>query len=418
MSLQEKRGLIVGSEAVVDDVLRWAAGDPSATEPSGLSSGISLSSNSDRLAAVNDMVLAEKQVQRRIAMEIADDAATALPGKLRAIEWTVLAIWLFAFIVTLFVAIQGWRPPDDEKSAADSLPGWNAAFRGDNPVVLAVFAAVIVWVVVAGLAVLRWSSGGAIRMLVNDDNRFSTSKFQAWMWTVILVWVFVFFVIQQSVSGTDILTPETFDLDAEYLLLLGGPFAAVIVATQVTQARIADGEVQKTVSSETKLTDLFANDAGQLDLVDTQYLMFNLVAVAVFGATLWIVPTDLPNLPDGLVLLTSTAALGYITRKAIAKNAPGIISVIAADGTGVIASGSKVRITGVNFVPAGGEDPEYTLAMRVKFGTAVAIPILLSSGQLEVLVPELASGTSTVQVVVVTAGQVESPPYDVIVTNP
>lgn len=153
-----------------------------------------------------------------------------------------------------------------------------------------------------------------------------------------------------------------------------------------------------------------------------------------------------PFLPDGLVLLTSASALTYVANKAVAKNAPGILSATLDSGSGSPKVGDTIRIHGFNFIPAGGATEEALTRVRVRFAgvespvappeanaedPAVndgAAPAADGSGtqrapslyadnvtatDLRVTIPPL-TGIQlprTVELTVVTAAGIETPPY-------
>lgn len=312
----------------------------------------------------------------------------------------------------------------------------------------AVWAAAATWVAVALVSWLKQSEGGMIVMLIGRDGRFSTSYFQAWVWTVVLCWGFAFFLVDEVVRKAADVGAVANHLDADYFLLLGGPYAALVVAQQVKSSKLSSGEVQEVQSSSTTVKDLFSSDDGRTDLVDTQYLFFNFVALATFAVMFARTPTDFPNLPDGLVLLTSGAALAYIGNKAVEKNKPGITTIALESGAGTPRVGDLVRVNGFNFIPAGAEFEEYLARVRVRFGPGEApvtppataptagadsaaapvgadersVPTLyadnVTSSALRVAIPQipaLPEDGGVVEVVVVTSGGAQTDPYPLFV---
>jgi hypothetical protein len=73
----------------------------------------------------------------------------------------------------------------------------------------------------------------------------------------------------------------------------------------------------KKKTAATAVKDIVANDQGDLDLGDTQYFLFNLVALAAFFIAFFRDPTQQPVLPDTLVGLTSASAAAYVAKKAV-----------------------------------------------------------------------------------------------------
>lgn len=274
------------------------------------------------------------------------------------ISWAVLVVGLIGAAVVL-----SGQVPDtnyDRFEIAKTTDYFAEAF----------WAAIAVLVIIAAIS---FFVGGVIRVLIGADGRFSTAYLQAYLWTVVLVWAFLFFLTVSLLGGNEgvedavDLATVTNGLGIEYLLLLGGPFAALIAAKQIYATKAQEGELQKIKTVDTSLTDVLTDDRGRADLVDLQYLLFNFVALAYFFVTFAESSAVLPTLPEGLIALTSTAALAYIGKKAVDRNKPVISSIALAAGTGTPTVGDLLRIRGLNFVPAGAEAEEYLRLVRVRF---------------------------------------------------
>jgi hypothetical protein len=158
----------------------------------------------------------------------------------------------------------------------------------------------------------------------------------------------------------------------KYLILLGGPFAAAVLAKGIVSAKTTSGTLQVPANQAASIdavsapvtpaagsakppevSDIVANNPGELDLVDTQYLVFNLV-LFVYAAGTFISNTGnanfrLPDLPATLLGLTSLSALTYVGNKAAQRSAPGISGVTHASD----AAGIDIVITGTNLRPPG-----------------------------------------------------------------
>jgi len=104
--------------------------------------------------------------------------------------------------------------------------------------------------------------------------------------------------------------------------LLGFPAGAAVSAKAITVGQLAGGTVTKNPpdfkkkTPATAIKDIVANDQGDLDLGDTQYFLFTLVALAAFFIAFFHDPTGLPVLSDTLVGLTSASAAAYVAKKA------------------------------------------------------------------------------------------------------
>ena len=209
------------------------------------------------------------------------------------------------------------------------------------------FVAEVVWgavVVVASTILLivllyvfgpRWKKSGTGRTARNPgglvtgiDNRRSTSKTIAVAWTLVVAWmvISVGFVAART-SGTtfsDLLSNAS-DL---YLVFLGGPYAAAVLAKISTSANVDQGRLVKSTAQQPSLFDVVSDDNGNVDLYDFQYTLFNLIAIIIVIFTFAGHPGHgLPAIPDFLAVLTGGSALTYTVNKAVASSGPQILSV-------------------------------------------------------------------------------------------
>lgn len=185
--------------------------------------------------------------------------------------------------------------------------------------------------VLASFAVLIQLMGRGIGMLViGADNRISTSKLQVVSWTVVVAATVLALIAQSWVGlaeGFEAISSLDFEGFGPYLILLGGPFAAAISAKALVNSQV-EGEESTKPPGEPRASQVFTNDAGSADLVDCQYLLFNLIALIYFvGAFIGSPEDGLPTIPTFLYILTGAFALGYVSNKAIPSGAPKIASV-------------------------------------------------------------------------------------------
>jgi hypothetical protein len=170
--------------------------------------------------------------------------------------------------------------------------------------------------------------GGAVNGI---DNRWSTSRLAMVIWTYAVLFAFVVLLIRY---GTRVF-PGT--LQDEYLVLLGIPGASAVAASAITSAQVEKGSAKTSLPTPTKnwlqgLGQIFSDDTGQLDLLDTQYFAFNVVLLifflsAFFGMHVTTTDTLLPDLPDSLLAVSGVAAATYVGKKALKDNAPGEATV-------------------------------------------------------------------------------------------
>ena len=200
------------------------------------------------------------------------------------------------------------------------------------------------------LRLLRIRVGG---LVIGQDRRLSTSKLQALLWTYALLGVLLAIVIANWIgasAGFDSLVDQ--GLPEEYLILLGGPFAAAIASKALVSSKVESGTLTKTEGAARadpgrRAGEAFGDDQGNTDLVDTQYLLFNFLGLLyVLGGFVADPSGGVPSIPGLLVGLTSVSAATYVSRKAIQSNVPVLSAVVPAEG----APGDPVRLIGRNLL--------------------------------------------------------------------
>ncbi len=214
------------------------------------------------------------------------------------------------------------------------------------------------------LFVLLRANGGIRSLLIDGDGRFSTSQTQAALWSI-AVYFLIAHLSLRSIPG------NFSELNENYLLLLGGPYAAWVVSGAVSRAKLDAQTLQKVSAPEAQLRDLVSDDNGRASLTDVQFFGFSVLALigvlVAFGRN----PAGLPPIPPGLALLTGAAALVYTGKKALDVNAPVVYSVNRREGEGPIVAETGIVIAGANFVPPGAAgDLDVLTGLVVRFKTA------------------------------------------------
>ncbi|HEX9358941.1 MAG TPA: IPT/TIG domain-containing protein [Streptosporangiaceae bacterium] len=214
-------------------------------------------------------------------------------------------------------------------------------------------------IIAVGWIAPGYSRGGIVGYLIGHDNRISTSKTQIGLWTVAITFAFFFFTIQLLIVTESQQTALIHSFDhfgPEYLLLLGGPFAAAVLAKGATTTKTNDGSVQQVPAAAPKTSDLVSDHDNQPAISDAQFLLFNLVALTYFGVALTRSSSVLPSIPTTLVGLTSVSALTYLGAKVVSSNQPMITTVtITSPGNGKLHGGDTIKIVGSSFNPPGNE---------------------------------------------------------------
>lgn len=141
-------------------------------------------------------------------------------------------------------------------------------------------------------------------------------------------------------------------LTANYLVLLGAPFAGLAGARWIVNRQVNTGTRQKVENQdEPRLSHLLTNDEGDADLADAQYLLFTVVLLFYFFANFLPTPYALPELPWGLVGLTGLSAGTFLLNKTVTDNG------LTVDGMAPTqvkkGEAADLRIVGRNFLPEG-----------------------------------------------------------------
>jgi hypothetical protein len=239
-------------------------------------------------------------------------------------------------------------------------------------------------------------------LIIGKDKRVSTSK------TIAAVWTFVVAAALIAVVYADLLDhPQALnatndaDVMGQYALLFGGPLGAAILAKGIVVGQVNKNPGSKPDATSTGPGDLVSNDAGETDLGDFQYVLFNAVALFfVVGMLLHEPLKGLPHIPDVLLGLTSVSAVGYVGKKALPPAAP---SGTLAPTHGPAGTPVTITVTGVT-------PPEQPLApMWVRFGEedagrVDAVPVAGGRAALTVDAPTLPNPpTAAVDVSVITS---------------
>ena len=148
--------------------------------------------------------------------------------------------------------------------------------------------------------------------LTGKDNRRSTSKAAGLIWTAVLLY---FVITMAFVAGFDMSRFSSLvgKIDKLYLVLIGGPLAAAATAKIVALGQSAT----RTTAITAKARDLVSDDDGEIDLADTQYLLFNAVTAAIVLVQFAHSPASGPPVVPGiLATLMGVSAATYTANKA------------------------------------------------------------------------------------------------------
>lgn len=316
-----------------------------------------------------------------------------------------------------------------EASTSAVNAGWAISFA------LAAAALVLIWVAVPGTR----------QLVVGKDGRWSTSKFQATAWTFVVVFAlfslfFAYLIVQvgdfvgwawlerlQDPLGNSLDAVLDEGLDATYLVLLGLPLGTAVASKAITVSKITNGTEVKAPKDPTESTgalqELVGDDNGETDLGDFQYLLFNLLALALFLVQFISNPSEgLPSLPDTLIALTGVSAAAYVAKKGIYKEPPILLGVFPPSGK----PGDRIEIygqklvapptTGMNAgaVPAAGAvDPALGVVVVIG-GVSAPVEGTPTAERIVARVPEMPEGATKVSVLRPPGASSDELPFNVL----
>ncbi|HET9197947.1 MAG TPA: IPT/TIG domain-containing protein [Solirubrobacterales bacterium] len=308
---------------------------------------------------------------------------------------------------------------------------------------------------IATLTVIWFAVPGTKELVVGKDGRWSTSKFQAIAWTLVILFaLFSLFWAYAIVQFGDLVDWKMlarledplgggFDdffaakFDETYLVLLGLPLGTAVVTKAITTAKIANGTEVKPPKHEGDETgavqELVGNDRGETELTDFQYLLFNLLAIAYFLVAFMSHPAaGLPALPDTLVALTGVAAAAYIGKKGVYKEPPILLGVmppsarpgeqidvygqqlLTSADTGEIVGAAPVAGAVPPPVPGAGPAPAAVGTMVVIGGHVAKVVGQPSETKVTVEVPEIPAGAMSLSVLRPPGASSDALPFTVL----
>lgn len=243
-------------------------------------------------------------------------------------------------------------------------------------------------------------------LVMGADNRLSTSKTVACAWTFAIFFGLLALLVARwagDPTGWKALTDK--GLQEEYLLLLGGPYAAAVIA----KYQASNDETKTTAPPGTgSAKDLVANDAGQTDLGDFQYVLFNSLALLWYlGELIPHLRAGMPDLPPLLTGLALTSAGGYSAKKLVGQMVPRLTSVVPPavkriDATTI----PTVDVYGNNLIvsSAGGSDElDPTVIVGTLKATVSKVTRTGGADRLEVTLPPTVADNTPLLIAVVRA---------------
>ena len=149
---------------------------------------------------------------------------------------------------------------------------------------------------------------------------YSFSRFQFWLWTLVICPIFVLF---WGFSGSN---P---DINVTALILLGVPASVTVASTVVANTHedllrksqpTGDLELKKFRAGLTFWTDILTDDQGQFSIARLQNLIFTLAYVVIYASMFFASKMDkFPDFDNNTFILMGISSTGYVLGKAMKK---------------------------------------------------------------------------------------------------
>jgi hypothetical protein len=203
------------------------------------------------------------------------------------------------------------------------------------------------WAVLGGLAavVLFFGSAravsqrGAAGLITGADGKSSTSKFQFFLWTAVIVFSYVALFVARWERGT--IRPVG-EIPTNVLITLGFSATTLAAAKAITTAYVANGRLSPGSSVN---GGLLTDDAGQSDLAKTQLVAWTFIGVFVYLVTVFKADpgAGLPDIDGALMVLMGLGHGAYLGKKLVTTDTPRLFSI-----TPLVRPGQKVVISGAS----------------------------------------------------------------------
>jgi hypothetical protein len=309
------------------------------------------------------------------------DLAQLIAGLAMALITLVLGIWGRKDTVVQGEGEHEYRLPDNttrKVTAGTAIPKAEVQYLGQIPV-----------------KTQRRSWLAAI--IVGKDHRTSTSKTVVFAWTLAVAWGLLSLLVAVWLGDHGPWDMQRGrGLQEEYLLLLGGPYAAAVLAKYAAVNR--DATTTDAPVGEANASQLVNDDQGDTDLGDFQYVLFNVIGLAFFlGDFIGDLARGFPELPAILTGLVLTSTGGYAAKKLVAQAAPTLTSVLPP----AAGASKSIQVFGTNLsVPAGvsgtGQQMKASVFIGAHEATVTAHDIVLGNDRLTVTVPAAKPGPAPI----------------------
>jgi hypothetical protein len=190
------------------------------------------------------------------------------------------------------------------------------------------------------------------------DGRASTSKFQPFLWSIVVVWGFVAVLAARWDAG---LGATFVEIPENVLIVLGLAIGTGLAAKVITVNQVESGKLDKPEAEQPEgPAPLFLDDKGHVDLYKAQTMAFTFVAVGAFLAAVAAglhdpaSATSLPDIDPTLMVLMGFGSAAYLGGKLASgttNTTDTFIASISRDVVSLAAAAPErtIILTGTNF---------------------------------------------------------------------
>lgn len=165
---------------------------------------------------------------------------------------------------------------------------------------------------------------GFSKLYEGADGRLSTSKFQFFVWTVVVIFSYAAIYTLKLMPPAPHFDPIS-SLPDNVLIALGMSVASASAAKAITVSYVNTNRISKPASKkESRFGQIFEDDSGVPDLSKLQMIAWTFIALATyFIAVCHNVASHKPELPDidkSLMALMGLGHTAYLAKKAVSSD--------------------------------------------------------------------------------------------------
>ena len=268
-------------------------------------------------------------------------------------EWAWFLTLALALIAVLLWPVKTMYP--DTTGTVNEAQAWKAVLAG------------IIVVLIAFLTLRPFfpEKKGPLSLILGEDNRPSTSKFQVVLWTAAVIFSYTAIRVVCLADGSD-LSVYLVGIPTYLWIAMGLSAGTAVGAKAITAAQIAADRIPKPAAlagdQTTGLRALVTDDSQQPEITKIQLVTWTCIAVTVFLSQVFYLiwhhtapvplPTpqapltvDMPQIDQALLILSGIAQGTYLGRKLV----PDFVSTLSLLSPSRAKPGDEITLTGNGF---------------------------------------------------------------------